>query len=102
MRGLSKVVLVGIGMLSAAPTIAADLPTPPAPAPIPTPALSDWHFEATLDGWAPNMSVNSGLRTFPTLPVYANFFKLLEHLEGIIPISALEPLRNSRRPRYEF
>jgi hypothetical protein len=89
MTGLSRVVLVGVGILSAAPTIAADLAPPPAPTPIPTPALSDWHFEATLDGWAPNMSVNSGLRTFPTLPVYANFFKLLEHLEGIIPVSAV-------------
>jgi hypothetical protein len=92
MRGLSKTVLVAVGLLSAAPTIAADLSNPDLPTKkeIVAPTLpSTWHFEATLDGFAPNMNVNSGIRNFPTLPVYANFFKLLEHLDGIIPVSAV-------------
>ena len=92
MRDLSKTVLVAVGLLWAAPTIAADLSNPDLPTKkeIVAPTLpSTWHFEATLDGFAPNMNVNSGIRNFPTLPVYANFFKLLEHLDGIIPVSAV-------------
>jgi hypothetical protein len=92
MRGFSKAGLVALGLLWDAPTLAADLSNPDLPTKkeILAPTLpSTWHFEATLDGWAPNLSANTGLRTFPTLPVYANFFKLLEHLEGIIPVNAV-------------
>jgi hypothetical protein len=91
-RGLSKTVLVVAGLLWAAPTIAADLSKPDLPTKkqMVSPKLpSTWHFEVTLDGWAPNMIANTGLRTFPVLPVSANFFQLLQHLEGIIPVSAV-------------
>ena len=77
--------------LCAAPAFAADLPTEqPAPAPIPEPALpSTWRFEATLDGFAPSMYASMGVRNLPTLPVYASIFKILPHLEGIVPVSAV-------------
>ena len=68
---------------------AADLPTTkPAPETVPLPALSStWHFEATIDGWAPSLSASLGVRNLPALPVYANIFQLLPHLEGYIPVS---------------
>src|SRR5271166_2031668 len=89
MRGLARAVLVAIGALSAAPAFAADLAPPPAPAPMPMPALSDWHFEATIDGWAPSLSASLGVRNLPAVPVYANIFQLLPHLEGLVPVSAV-------------
>jgi hypothetical protein len=92
MKGLSKAVLVAVGLIWGAPTLAADLSNPDLPTKkeMVSPVLpSTWHFEATLDGWAPNMIANTGLRTFPVLPVSANFFKLLQHLEGIAPVSAV-------------
>jgi len=78
-------------MLSAAPGFAADLPTEkPAPEPVPLPALpSTWHFEATIDGWAPSLSASLGVRNLPALPVYANIFQLLPHIEGIVPVSVI-------------
>src|SRR5271166_3916084 len=87
MRGVAKAILAAIGLLSAAPTFAADLAPPPAPAPMPMPALSDWHFEATIDGWAPSLSASLGVRNLPALSVYANVFKLLPLIEGIVPVS---------------
>src|SRR5271166_6123991 len=89
MRGGAKAILVAVGALSAAPVFAADLPTKNvAPAPIPEPMLpSRWHFEVTIDGFAPSLSASLGVRNLPALPVYANIFQLLPHLEGYIPVS---------------
>jgi len=89
MKFVARAIFVAVGVASAAPAFAADLAQPPAPAPIPMPALSDWHFEATLDGWAPNLSASLGVRNLPAVPVYANIFKLLPHLEGLVPVSAV-------------
>jgi len=91
MRGVVKAILVAGGLLSAASAFAADLPTKKeAPAPIPEPALpSTWHFEAAIDGWAPSLNASMGVRNLPTLPVYADIFKLLPHLEGIVPVSVV-------------
>jgi hypothetical protein len=77
--------------LFVAPALAADLQTEnPAAAPILEPALpSTWHFEATLDGWAPSLLANVGVRNLPALPVSANIFQLLPHLEGYVPVSAV-------------
>ena len=50
--------------------------------------LSDWHFQASLDGWAPSLNVGMGIRTLPVLPVEANIFQLLPLLEGYVPVSA--------------
>src|SRR5271157_5547902 len=87
MRGRVRTILVALGALATAPALAADLAPPSAPAPMPMPALSDWHFEVTLDGWAPSLSASLGVRNLPALPVYANIFQLLPHLEGYIPVS---------------
>ena len=89
MKGLVKAVLATVMTLAARAALAADLPTEkPAPGPVPLPALpSSWHFEATIDGWAPSLNASLGVRNVPALPVYANIFQLLPHLEGYIPVS---------------
>jgi len=61
----------------------------PAPEPAPMTISSGWHFEATLDGWAPSLWSNIGVRRFPVASVYANVFTILRHLEGIVPLSAV-------------
>src|SRR5271165_228861 len=86
MRKYWGVLFLAVG-LCASPAFAADLAQPPAPAPIPMPALSDWHYEATIDGWAPSLSASMGIRNLPALSVYANVFKLLPLIEGIVPVS---------------
>ena len=77
--------------LCAAPAVAADLPTTkPPPEPVMVPALpSTWHFEATLLGYAANLSANVGVRNLPTSSAYANVFQILKHLEGILPVSVV-------------
>ena len=47
----------------------------------------EWHFEATIDGWAPSLNVSLGVRNLPSFPAYANIFQLLPHLEGYLPVS---------------
>src|SRR5271167_3964327 len=89
MRWLGKGILAAVATLAAGAATAADLPTEkPALEPVPLPALpSTWHFEATIDGWAPSLSASLGVRNLPALPVYANIFQLLPHIEGIVPVS---------------
>ena len=84
MRKVASAILVASGIASATPALAADLPTEkPPPAPIPEPALpSTWRYDITLYGWATSILGNSGLGSFPTLPFYASFLTLLEHLQG--------------------
>lgn len=84
MRGLQKTVLSALAALGVAPAFAADLPTKKeAPAPIVAPALpSTWQFEFTGYGWASSVAGSNGFGTLPTLPYYAPFAKLLEHLQG--------------------
>jgi hypothetical protein len=91
MRTIARAIFVPVGVASAAPAFAADLPTTkPAPAPIPEPVLpATSHFEATINGWAPSLSTSMGIRNLPSLPVYANIFQLLPHLEGLVPVSAV-------------
>jgi len=89
MKGLVEGVLAAVATLAATAALAADLPTEkPAPEPVPLPALpSTWHFEATIDGWAPSMNASLGVRNLPALPVFANIFQLLPLLEGYVPVS---------------
>ncbi len=84
MRGKAKAILVAVGALAAAPALAADLPTKKAgPAPIPEPVLpSKWQFEITGYGWASSVAGSTGFGSLPTLPYYAPFAKLLEHLQA--------------------
>jgi len=84
MRGVAKAVLAAVGMLSAAPVLAADLPTKkPAPAPIPEPVLpSTWRFEFTGYGWATSLTGNAGIKQFPSTPFFASFGDILDHFQG--------------------
>jgi hypothetical protein len=84
MRGLAKTFWLAAATLAAVPAFAADLPTKkPAPAPIVEPVLpSTWRFEITGYGWGSSVAGSAGFGTFPTLPYYAPFAKLLEHLQG--------------------
>ncbi|HZZ61111.1 MAG TPA: hypothetical protein VFE63_08065 [Roseiarcus sp.] len=83
MRGVATAIGVALGALAAAPSLAADLPTTkPAPPPPPAPPPSIWQFEITGYGWAPSIAGSSGFGALPTLPYYAPFPKLLEHLQG--------------------
>lgn len=83
-RHLARTALVAVAALAAAPVSAADLPTKKeAPAPIPEPLLpSAWRFEITGYGWASSVLGNTGFGALPTLPYFARFTTLLEHLQG--------------------
>ena len=74
MGDVSTAILAAMGMLSAAPVFAADLPTKkPAPAPIPEPVLpSTWRFEITGYGWGAGLLGNAGVGQFQSVPFYAN------------------------------
>jgi hypothetical protein len=78
---------VGLLALASAPAHAADLPStkqaPVAPEPIP----SGWRFEATINGWAPSLISNVGVRNLPTASMDAGFFTLLRHLNGVVPVT---------------
>jgi hypothetical protein len=84
MRAVAKSALVAVSVFSAATVSAADLPTKkPAPTPIPEPPLpSTWRIEITGYGWASSVTGNSGFGALPTLPYFARFTTLLEHLQG--------------------
>jgi hypothetical protein len=91
MRGIATAIGVALGALSAAPALAADLPTKkPAPAPVPLPVVpSTWRFELTGYGWATWLAGNAGILQFPTNPFYASFGKFLDHFEGAFMGSAI-------------
>ena len=86
MRVLAKAAAMAVGLLSSAPLFAADLPTKkPAPEPIPQPVLPQtWRFELTGYGWASSTAGFVGVRNFPTADYYADFQKILEHLDGVL------------------
>jgi hypothetical protein len=78
---------VGLLALASAPVFAADLPsTKPAPV-APEPIPSGWRFEATVNGWAPSLIANVGIRNLPTASANVGFFTLLRHLNGVAPLT---------------
>lgn len=83
MRRLVEASFAALATLAAGLATAADLPTKKAP-PTPIPVLqpSPWRFELTGYGWGTSLAGNVGFGTLPTLPYYASFGKVLEHLEG--------------------
>jgi len=85
MRVLPKAAATAVGLLFGAPAFAADLPTKkPAPAPIPEPVLPQtWRFELTGYGWGSSTAGFVGVRNLPTVDYYADFQKILEHLDGV-------------------
>jgi hypothetical protein len=86
MGHLSKALLLVVGLTAVAPVSAADLPTkkpPPEAEPVVAPTLpSDWHYEITLYGWASSVTGNTGFGALPTVPYFARFTTLLQHLQG--------------------
>jgi len=84
MRVLAKA--AAVALLCSAPAFAADLPTKkPAPEPIPAPPLPQaWRFEFTGYGWLSSTSGFAGVRNFPEVNYYADFQKILEHLDGVL------------------
>jgi hypothetical protein len=86
MRGGAIVLAFGVAV--PASVHAADLPTlKEAPAPAPAPIESGWRFEATIDGWAPSIIANVGVRNLPTASANVGFFTLLRHLNGVAPLT---------------
>jgi hypothetical protein len=83
MKGKVRAMVSAAAMFAAGAAPAADLPTKkPAPAPTPVLQPSPWRFEITGYGWASSLAGNAGFGTLPTLPYYASFGKVLEHLQG--------------------
>lgn len=83
----TRSLIVAAGLALSCQAFAADLPTAKPAPPAPAPAPPDWHFDITLDGWAPSMSSEIGVRTYPTATSNVGFFQLLDHTEGIFPAS---------------
>ena len=83
MTKLPRTVFAAIAALAGGAAIAADLPTKKAPPP-PIPVLqpSSWRFELTGYGWGTSIAGNVGFGTLPTLPYYAPFGEVLQHLEA--------------------
>lgn len=74
-------------LASAAGALAADLPSiKEAPAPV-APAPQAWRFEASLNGFAPSLISEVGVRHLPTVDANLGFFKLLSKLNGVAPLS---------------
>lgn len=82
--GIAAVMLAGLPAGGAAH--AADLPPPavPQPAPAPVETASDWHFQATMYGWATSIDGNVGVRNLPALPVHVSFPEVLSNLDGAL------------------
>jgi hypothetical protein len=66
---------------------AADLPARKDAPLAPAPATNDWRFEATLNGWAPSLLVNTGVGRMPTASSSIGFFTLLKNLYMNVPVS---------------
>jgi hypothetical protein len=83
MNGLVKAVLASVTALAATAAVAADLPTKKEPSsPVPVLQPSPWRFELTGYGWGSSITGKSGFGTLPTLPYYAPFSEVLQHLEA--------------------
>ena len=90
MTGLTKAVFVSVAALAIGAASAADLPTrKPPPVPVPVAEPSPWRFEVTGYGWASSLAGTSGFGGLPSLPYYASFGKVLEHLDGALMGSVL-------------
>ncbi len=83
MTGLSKGILAAIGALAAGAATAADLPTKKAPPPPPAPLVeaNPWRVDVIGYGWLSSITGDTGFGIFPTLPYYAPFWKVLQHLQ---------------------
>lgn len=85
---LSSSAVLALTAMSSASALAADLPSLKE-APVLAPAPSAWRFEATINGWAPSLIANVGLRNLPTSSADVGFFKLLQHLNYVVPLSVV-------------
>ncbi len=88
MLNFASKALIALGLMSSAPALAADLPSvKEAPVLTVAPSPSDWRFEATINGWAPSVLVNTGFARLPNTSASLGFFTLLRHLYGNVPVS---------------
>lgn len=86
----SSAAFLATSLMSSAPVLATDLPSlKEAPAPVAAPLPDGWRFEATINGWAPSAITNVGVRNLPTVSDNVGFFKLLQHLNGVAPVSVI-------------
>ena len=90
MANVIRAMLTAAAIIACGGAAAADLPTkkPPPPA-VPALQPSPWRFEITGYGWATSLAGNAGFGTLETLPYYAPFGKVLQHLEGALMGSVL-------------
>lgn len=84
----SRAALLASILVFSAPVLAADLPSfKDGPELSTVSAPNDWRFEATINGWAPSLQVNTGVGRLPSASANVGFFKLLDHLYGNVPLS---------------
>jgi len=86
-RWMKEPAVLAVALLTVASTaLAADLPTkkPPPEAPLPPALQPVWRFEFTGYGWGSSTSGFAGIRNLPEVDYYADFQKLLEHLDGVL------------------
>ena len=86
-RWMKEPAVLAAALLTVASTaLAADLPTqkPPPEAPLPPALQPVWRFELTGYGWGSSTSGFAGVRSLPEVDYYANFRKILEHLDGVL------------------
>jgi hypothetical protein len=82
-RSIREPALLCALLVAASTAFAADLPTKKEPeAPAPQPVLpSTWRFDFTGYLWASSLAGNAGIATFPVLPYYADFSKIMSHFD---------------------
>ena len=87
---LSSAALLAFGVMAPTAALAADLPSiKVAPVPAELAAPNGWRFEAVINGWTPSLIANVGVGRFPTVESNVGFFKILEKLNGVVPISVI-------------
>ena len=83
MKILFRAAVASVATLVATSAFAADLPTKKAlPIPVPVVQPAPWRYEITVYGWASSIAGNAGFGMLPTLPYYAPFSEVLQHLEA--------------------
>ena len=75
---------IAVALALSSPAGAADLAPVAAEPPPPVVLGNDWHFQATLYGWATAIDGDVGIRNLPTADVNLSFFDILQNLDGAL------------------